>query len=171
MIKLISTGIEGAERAALDAAETLKYPWGGSAPSGRSGHYDPIPESYFTPTEFGALVEAPSSRPMQARAMNTQVADATLILRRDGAIIPPVSKQIIIHLRHRRGRYELADPTKSYHVIQVVKWIVKNDIQTLNVSSSPKRMDDPFTSRTFVFMKDILSFTAIYFNTGAKIWT
>jgi len=170
MLKLISTGLEGPERAALDAAIELSTTWGGTAPNGRSGHFAPIPERYFTPSEFGALVEGSSSRPMQSRSQNAAHADGTLIVCRGQAIIPPLCKQTMISLRHARGKYKTCDPTRSYEVKQVVKWVVENDIKTLNISSDPKRMDDPFTNRTTVFMRDILNFTAIYYNFGAKIW-
>lgn len=171
MLKLISTGLEGPERAALDAAIELKTKWGGTAPNGRSGHFAPIPERYFTPSEFGALVEGSSSRPMQSRSQNAAHADGTLVVCRAQAIIPPLCKQTMISLRHTRGKYKICDPTRSYEVKQVVKWVVENEIKTLNISSAPKDVDDPFTKRTIVFMKDILSFTGIYYNLGAKIWT
>jgi len=171
MLKLISTGLEGPERASLDAAIELKYPWGGTCPLGRSGHYGPIPERYFTPNEFGALVEGSSSRPMQARSKNALDADGSLVIRRAKAIIPPLCKQAIISIRNRRGKYKIVDPTRSYEVIQVVQWIVENEVKILNITSDPKSDEDPFTKRTTVFMRDILNFTATYYNHGVKIWT
>lgn len=171
MLKILSTGLEGPERAALDAAIQLKTPWGGTAPLGRSGHFSPIPEKYFTPSEFGALVEGTSSRPMQSRSQNALVADGTLVVCRATIPIPPLCKQTMITLRHRRGKYKVCDPTRSYEVKQVVKWVVENEVKTLNISSDPKKPDDPFTKRTTVFMRDILNFTAIYYNHGVKIWT
>jgi len=171
MLKIISTGLEGAERAALEAAIELSYPWGGTCPKGRSGHYGPMPQRYFTPSEFGVLVEGSSSRPMQARSKNAFDGDGTLIVRRAQAIVPPLCKQVIIDLRHSRGQYKMVDPTRSYEVIQVVKWVVENEVKVLNIASDPQDNDDPFAKRTTVFMRDILNFTALYNNYGVKIWS
>jgi len=171
MLKIISTGLEGPERSALDAAIELKCPWGGTTSLGRSGHFAPIPERYFTPSEFGVLVEGSSSRPMQSRSVNAAVADGTLILRWANLIVPPLCKQTMISLRHARGKYKAADPTRTYEVAQVVKWISESGIETLNISSDPKDPDDPFTKRSIVFMRDIITFTLMYQNHGVKIWT
>lgn len=87
------------------------------------------------------------------------------------AKIPMVCKDIIIMLRQNKGRYLIVDPRKTYEVKRVVRWIAESDLRILNISSSPKKDDDPFTTKTFVFIKDVLTYTTLYSTTGVKIWT
>ncbi len=171
MLKIISTGFEGGERAALDAAIDLLHPWGGTCPLGRSGQFDKMPDLYFTGNGKGALVEGSSSRPTPARFANARDANATLVLSMTSAKIPMICKDVIIMLRHDKGSYLIADPQKSYEVTRVVRWIAESDFGILNISSSPKKNDDPFTAKTFVFIKDVLTYTTLYSTTGVKIWT
>jgi len=171
MLKIISTGFEGGECAALDAAIDKLHPWGGTCPKGRSGQFSQIPDHYFTGNGKGALVEGSSSRPTPARFANARDAEATLVLSMTSAKIPMVCKDIIIMLRQDKGRYLIADPRKTYEVKRVVRWIAESNLRILNISSSPKKNDDPFTTRTFVFIKDVLTYTTLYSTTGVKIWT
>jgi len=169
MLKIISTGIEGGERAALDAARERLAPWGGQCALGRSGQWEPIPDLYFTSDPDNALVEADSSRPMRARRQNARTADGTLILC--SGIVPHVCKDIIILLRRAEGLYIIVDPRHSYETKRVVKWIVENNIRTLNVSSAPKKDEDPFTHRARVFMLDVLTYSTLYETRGVRIWS
>lgn len=170
MLRIISSGLEGPERAALDAAIETKNEWGGMCPMGRSGQYGPIPDRYFTGDPRGGLVEGPSSRPAKTRAANASRADGSLVFRRAKTIIPDLCKSTIIHLRNQRGLYQIVDPTRSYEIKSVVKWIIQNDIQTLNVSASPRKDSDPFTASTLVFMRDVLSFTFLCREHNIQIW-
>jgi hypothetical protein len=172
MIKVISTGVEGPERAALDAAiQHGGVEWGGACPLGRSGQYGPIPDKYFTEEPNRGLVEGSSSRPAQARFANARGSDATLILSPSSAILPRSCKDIIITLRRKEGDYRIVDPRRTYEVKQVVKWIALGNLRILNIAAEPKRDDDPFTTRSLGFMRDILTYTTLYEHRGVKIWT
>jgi hypothetical protein len=169
MLKIISTGFEGGERAALDAAIERQAPWGGACPLGRSGQYAPIPDLYFTSGGDNALVEADSSRPTRARHFNAQNADGTLLFC--SGLIPQICKDIIIYLRRKEGLYLIVDPRHTYETKRVCKWIAENNIRELNISSPPKNEDDPFTHQVRMFMLDVLTYTTLYETRGVKIWS
>jgi hypothetical protein len=171
MLKIISTGFEGGERAALDAAIEKLHPWGGTCPLGRSGHFAPIPNRYFTGDPKGGLVEGSSSRPTQARFANVRAADATLVLSETGACIAPICKDVIISIRRNEGNYLIVDPTHVYETKRVVRWAVESDLRILNISCAPKSDDHPFTTMARVFTMGILTYTSLYESRGVKIWT
>lgn len=171
MLKIISTGFEGGERAALDAAIEKYHPWGGTCPLGRSGHLSQIPEKYFTGELESGLVEGSSSRPTESRFRNARTADATLVLSEKEACIAPICKDIIIMLRRSEGNYLIADATKPYEIKRVVRWVVESNLRILNISASPKKNDAPFTSKARVFIGDILTYSTLFETRGIKIWT
>lgn len=73
MIKIISGGQTGVDRAALDAALQLGIPCGGWCPKGRKAKDGPIPDRYpLKETESG-------SYPVRTE-MNVRDSDGTLIL-------------------------------------------------------------------------------------------
>lgn len=74
-------------------------------------------------------------------------------------------------LRRNEGNYLIVDPTKSYEVKRTVRWAVESDLSILNISSSPKSDEDPFTTKTRVFIRDILTYTTLFRTKGVKIWT
>jgi hypothetical protein len=171
MLTIVSTGFEGPEREALEVARILEHPWRGYAPAGRSGAFDTIPERYFTGADGSALVETTSSRPAQARYTNAREADATLVLCEQEMFIPPIGKKMMTFLRKLKGQYKVADPLKVYEVKQVVRWICTNNICVLNICADPRKPDDPFTKRSHIFLRDIVSYTDLHENRGVKIWT
>jgi len=175
MLKIVSTGFEGGERAALDAAIEKIAPWGGACPLGRSGQYSPIPNLYFTSDSNNALVESDSSRPTRARRLNAHNADGTLILC--SGIIPHICKDIIIYIRRNEGQYLVVDPRHIYETKRVVKWIAEENIKVLNISSPPrsekeeKGGGDPFTHNARMFMLGVITYTMLYETRGVKIWS
>jgi hypothetical protein len=73
MIKIISGGQTGADRGGLDAAISLKIPYGGWCPSGRRA------EDGIIPAKYSKLQEAPSSYYGVRNEMNVLHSDATLV--------------------------------------------------------------------------------------------
>lgn len=73
ILKIISGGQTGVDRAALDAALARGYPIGGWCPEGRRAEDGAIPERY-------PLAETRSRRYPPRTALNVRDADATLIL-------------------------------------------------------------------------------------------
>lgn len=73
-IKIISGGQTGVDRAALDAAIALGFPYGGLIPKGRISENGPIPTSY------NQLEEAEKLAYIYRTEQNVIRSDATLIL-------------------------------------------------------------------------------------------
>ncbi len=74
LIKIISGGQTGVDRAALDAAITCNYPYGGSIPKGRRA------EDGVIDFKYRHLVELDSSDYITRTEKNVKDADATLII-------------------------------------------------------------------------------------------
>jgi hypothetical protein len=73
VLKIVSGGQTGVDRAALDAALACGLPVGGWCPAGRRAEDGAIPERY-------PLVETPSLKYPQRTAWNVRDSDATLIV-------------------------------------------------------------------------------------------
>ena len=73
VVKIISGGQTGVDRAALDAAIDLGIPCGGWCPRGRLAEDGPIPDRY-------PLREAPTPSYAERTAFNVRDADGTLVL-------------------------------------------------------------------------------------------
>lgn len=73
VLKIVSGGQTGVDRAALDAALACGLPIGGWCPAGRRAEDGAIPERY-------PLVETPSPKYPQRTAWNVRDSDATLIV-------------------------------------------------------------------------------------------
>ena len=76
VLKIVSGGQTGVDRAALDVARELGLPHGGWCPRGRRSEDGAIPDVY-------ALRETPETRYEQRTEWNVRDADATLLLYRD----------------------------------------------------------------------------------------
>ena len=76
VLKVVSGGQTGVDRAALDVARALGLPHGGWCPRGRRSEDGAIPDVY-------ELSETPESRYEQRTEWNVRDADATLLLYRD----------------------------------------------------------------------------------------
>ena len=79
MLKIISGGQTGVDRAALDAALELGYPCGGWCPEGREAEDGTIPLHY-------PVQELEGSRYSQRTKRNITDSDATLIIYRDAPV-------------------------------------------------------------------------------------
>lgn len=75
LVKVVSGGQTGADRAALDVAASLGIDTGGWCPAGRRAEDGAIPDVY-------PLVETPSSAYEQRTEWNVRDSDATLIVTR-----------------------------------------------------------------------------------------
>ncbi len=128
VVKIISGGQTGVDRAALDAAISLQIPHGGFVPAGRITEEGPLDRKYD--------MEELSTTSYPARTKkNVAVSDGTLILTR-GRLTG--GSALTEHYADVCGKpclhIELNGDDVSKLVQHTKKWLIAHDIATLNVA-------------------------------------
>ena len=130
MMKIISGGQTGADRAALDAAIALDMPHGGWAPKGRKTEDGPLSRRY-------ALHELPSPRYRDRTEKNIVAADATLLFS-FGPLSGGSALTEALAIRHNRPclhiDFELIDGPKA--AIMVEEWLQELRPEVLNIAGT-----------------------------------
>ncbi len=137
LVKVISGGQTGADRAALDAAKYHSLKWGGWCPKGRIAEDGHIPDEYFGPGMDG-LDESDSDRyPVRTR-LNVRDSDGTLCIK-----FGKLTRGTQLTIRECRSQdkpYFICEPYYGYK--KTSKWICTNRINTLNVAG-PRQSKHP----------------------------
>lgn len=134
LIRVISGGQTGVDRAALDAALACALPCGGWCPRGRSAEDGVIDARY-------PLRETPSTDYRQRTAWNVRDGDATLILARDGELRG--GTRLTYDLARRSGKpYRIVLLEASPDIASLLRWIRSHSIDTLNIAG-PRESQEP----------------------------
>ncbi len=125
LLKIISGGQTGVDRAALDAAMAFDVPVGGWCPKGRRAEDGRIPARY-------PLTETPTAAYEQRTAWNVRDSDGTLIIT-DGAMEGGTA--ITMSEARRQGRPVLHVRTTDPVPIPMIRaWGEDHHLRTLNVA-------------------------------------
>ncbi|MBI4678851.1 MAG: putative molybdenum carrier protein [Elusimicrobia bacterium] len=134
LLRVISGGQTGVDRAALDVALELGLPCGGTAPKGRLAEDGRIPDRY-------PLVEGPSPDYNVRTEANVKDADATLIL----VLRKPLSGGTLLTCqlarRHRKPVAVVALDAEDA-VAQIRRFLERTRPETLNVAG-PRESSSP----------------------------
>jgi hypothetical protein len=133
MLRVVSGGQTGVDRAALDAARAAGLPCGGWCPRGRRAEDGPIDPAY-------PLTETPSEDYAQRTEWNVRDADGTIVLVR-GRPSGGTAFTIAVARRLRRPLLvlDLADEPSPEDALG---WIEAEGIAVLNVAG-PRESQDP----------------------------
>ncbi len=128
LVKIISGGQTGVDRAALDAALSVGLPCGGWCPADRKAEDGPIPERY----PMSLLTE----RGHRLRTLkNVQVSDGTAILFNQSLSGgTKVTRDMCIRERKPFIVLDAMQITVERAVKAVIRFIDENEIQTMNVA-------------------------------------
>jgi predicted Rossmann-fold nucleotide-binding protein len=146
--KIISGGQTGVDRAALDAALESGISCGGWCPKGRRAEDGVIPLNY-------AMEETSSSDYPQRTEFNVQDADGTLIL----AWGPPLGGTLLTLRLARKHRKpcRIIDLSAAIDAPSSREWIIKNEIETLNVAG-PRESEAPgIYTRALNLLREVLA--------------
>jgi hypothetical protein len=147
LIKVISGGQTGVDRAGLDAALSLGIPIGGWCPKGRRAADGRVPTKY-------ALTETPASSYLQRTELNVFDADATIIMSRlsDDSAGIKYTKQFC-----RKWKTLIVDFTKLYSPMFGIEDIVEHlwFCRVINVAGNREEIDPGVHDWAFRFLMTI----------------
>jgi hypothetical protein len=133
MLRIVSGGQTGVDRAALDVALELGLPCGGWCPAGRCAEDGIIPARY-------PLRETPSPDPAQRTEWNVRDSDATLLLAGTG---PSAGTELTRALARRLHRPLYTFHAESPHDAGAFRrWLQVYRVRTLNVAG-PRESESP----------------------------
>ena len=151
MLKVVSGGQTGVDRAALDAAQALGLPCGGWCPRGRLAEDGPIDPAY-------ALVETPSADYAQRTEWNVRDSDGTLVLVRGRAT---GGTALTIALARQQGKPLLVlDLTRGPSPDEVSQWIEAGGITVLNVAGPRESQRPGIGMEARAFLERLLRLTS-----------
>lgn len=147
MLKVVSGGQSGVDKAALDAGRALGLPLGGWCPRGRKAEDGPIDPSY-------PLDETPDEDYTQRTEWNVRDAGGTLVLTRGR---PSGGTAFTIAVARRLGRPLLvldlgADPAPD----EVRRWIETAGIGVLNVAGPRESQRPGIGAQARAFLEEAL---------------
>jgi len=148
LLKIISGGQTGVDRAALDVALALNTPCGGWCPKGRKAEDGTIPDRYpLEETESG-------SYPVRTE-MNVREADGTLILT-FGKLTGGTSLTAGLARKHKKP-YIIIDLQKGEPAAWVREWIKKRQVRVMNVAGPREGKNPGIHKLAFDFISEILA--------------
>jgi hypothetical protein len=137
VLKVVSGGQTGVDRAALDAARAAGLPCGGWCPRGRLAEDGPIDPGY-------PLIETPEADYAQRTEWNVRDSDGTLVLARGQA---SGGTALTIALARRHGKPLLVvDLAQDPLPAEVTRWIEDRGLHVLNVAG-PRESQRPGIGR------------------------
>lgn len=145
--RIISGGQTGVDRAALDAALAVGVEHGGWCPAGRKAEDGVIETCY-------RLTETESPGYMARTRANVMEADATLILnigRLSGGTLSTVKFATSLD-----KPYLKVDLKRRPDVRAVVDWLIKRDVEVLNVAGPRESKEPGIHNKSLSLLKAVL---------------
>lgn len=134
---IVSGGQTGVDRAALDAAITLRMEHGGWCPRGRLAEDGPIPKRY-------ELRETASAEYPVRTEQNVIDSDGTLILYRN-RLIGGTELTRRLAIKHEKP-WRAVNIGEDHDILSVRQWIAENSIAVMNVAG-PRESSTPGIGR------------------------
>jgi Circularly permutated YpsA SLOG family len=151
MLKVVSGGQTGVDRAALDAARALGLPCGGWCPRGRLAEDGPIAAIY-------PLVETPSTDYAQRTRWNVRDSDGTLVLTR-GRVEGGTAFTVAVARRRRRPLL-VVDLETEPDPADAARWLREAGIGVLNVAGPRESQRPGIGEEARAFLERLLRLTA-----------
>lgn len=135
IVKVISGGQSGVDRAALDVALELGIACGGWCPRGRRAEDGVIPARY-------PLIETASPSYPERTGRNVESSDATLVIVRSRPRRGS-GTALTVGLARRHGKpWLVVDPDGVDAVREILVWLATNRVGSLNVAG-PRESESP----------------------------
>lgn len=136
VLKIVSGGQSGADRAGLDAALELGISIGGYIPSDRWAEDGPIPERYT------GLLDSRSIDPAVRTRLNVEHSDGTVIFTRGKAKGgSALTLKFACEFGRPRLHIDLLKTSPETAVAKIRLWLSTSKIESLNVAGSRESKD------------------------------
>jgi len=148
--KIISGGQTGADRAALDVAIKFDIPHGGYIPKGRQTEDGRLPDTYN-------LKELSTSSYPVRTEKNIRESDGTVIITR-GILTGGSKLTETLAYKHRKPLcvINLNDTGEFQGSLEIVKWVMDHQIETLNVAGPRASHDKEIYGMTVDILETVL---------------
>jgi hypothetical protein len=161
MRKIVSGGQTGVDQAALRAAMARGLAIGGWCPPGCVSEDRKIPDIFSlkeTPEERSQdALDIPRS---QRTEWNVRDSDATLVLWSGIFDKRDLGTRYTVDCALRYKKHLLiCDPTEQQDVAKAINWIIRNNIETLNVSGPSERTSPGVGAVAEWFIRELLAST------------
>ncbi len=150
VIKIVSGGQTGVDRAALDAAREIGLPCGGWVPRGRRAEDGRVPARY-------PMRETASWKYPQRTRLNVRDSDATLIVSR-GA--PAGGTALTASFARGAGRPCLVidlDAETNAALAAARQWLIAHQVRVLNVAGPRESTAPGIAADAFDFLRALLA--------------
>jgi Circularly permutated YpsA SLOG family len=151
MLKVVSGGQTGVDRAALDAARALGLPCGGWCPRDRRAEDGLIAAIY-------PLVETPSTDYAQRTRWNVRDSDGTLVLTR-GRVEGGTAFTVAVARRRRRPLL-VVDLATEPDPMEADRWVCEAGIGVLNVAGPRESQRPGIGAEARAFLERLFRLTA-----------
>jgi hypothetical protein len=136
LVKIVSGGQTGADRAALDWAIAHELPHGGWCPRGRKAEDGTIPTRY-------RLSETPGAAYVQRTEWNVRDSDGTVVLSLSRTLTGGSSKTVELAQQHGKPWIHLARDAHAVDAAnQLRRFVEEHGIRVLNVAG-PRASTEP----------------------------
>ena len=151
VIRIVSGGQSGVDRAALDAARAAGVETGGWCPAGRWAEDGPIDPAYL-------LRETAEADPSVRTRLNIRDSDATLILAPGGRVDGiPDGTALTAEQAPRLGRPFLTLDPSPENVDDALAWLAAHGVRVLNVGGPRESSVPGIYGRAHAFMVALLA--------------
>ena len=148
LLKIVSGGQTGVDRAALDVALRLDVPCGGWCPNGRRAEDGPIPSRY-------PMQETPTTEYAERTEWNVRDSDGTLVLC-IGKATGGTAVTIGLARKWNKPLF-VVDLAEEARVEPVHNWIVSERIKTLNVAGPRQSTHASCYTLATLFLESLLT--------------
>jgi hypothetical protein len=142
MLKIVSGGQTGVDRAALDVAVELGIPYGGWCP--RGGWAEDLPDPPGLLALYPALRETPERDPSQRTEWNVRDSDALLVLTDAAGLAVSKGTGLAVECANRLGRPLLGiDIDADAALARTRDWIAAHDDALALCIGGPRESEAP----------------------------
>jgi len=149
ILKIVSGGQTGADRAGLDVALMFDFPHGGWCPKGRRSEDGPIGGQY-------RLTESPSANYLQRTEWNARDSDGTLIFTLAAELTGGSLRTMTFARKHKKPCLHISRAVGYQPELKIQQFVKEHGIEVLNIAGSRESKEPGVHDWTVQVLRDAL---------------